>query len=123
MARGPGETAMRAISCMELLTAITSLLEQNEETFVRSVSQIQKLDVVLFINVNLILRITWWVNRHICKRHRLINRDINIRASVQSNDKRILFAEANNRLIQIRKIVQAMPDAKEVNYKCQHFKH
>jgi hypothetical protein len=42
----------------------------------------------VLININIKLQITSYVNRHICKRHRIINRDINIRAAVQSNDKK-----------------------------------
>jgi hypothetical protein len=36
MAYGPGEIDMRAICCQQLFTAITTVLEQNKETFVRS---------------------------------------------------------------------------------------
>ena len=38
MACGPGESDMTAICCRELFTAITAVLEQNKETFVRKAS-------------------------------------------------------------------------------------
>jgi len=38
MAYGPGESDMRGICCRELFTAITAVLEQNKETFVRKAS-------------------------------------------------------------------------------------
>jgi hypothetical protein len=44
----------------------------------------------VLMKVYLILHIAWYVIRHICKRHGLINRDINIRISIQSNHERFL---------------------------------
>ena len=35
---GPGETDTRAVCCRQLFTAITTVLERNEESYVRSAS-------------------------------------------------------------------------------------
>jgi hypothetical protein len=45
----------------------------------------------LLMNVNLIIHVAWYVNRHICKSHRIFNRDINIWPFLQSHVKRIHF--------------------------------